>query len=67
LVLSAGVVFLLVNIYFIGVFIAMAATAAVLSTYANKAFGCVTGDILGATSELNRMISLLVLLVTMSY
>lgn len=67
LVLSAVVVFLLVNIYFICVFIAMIITAAILSTYANKAFGCVTGDILGATNEINRMISLLVLLAIMSY
>jgi adenosylcobinamide-GDP ribazoletransferase len=66
LVLCAVVVFLLVNIYFIYVFIAMVVTAAILSTYANKAFGCVTGDILGATNEINRMISLLVLLATVS-
>ena len=64
MVLSAVVVFLLVDISFIYVFIAMVVTAAILSTYANKAFGCVTGDVLGATNEISRMISLLVLLAT---
>lgn len=65
-VLCAVVAFLLVGIYFIYVFIAMVATVAIVSTYANKAFGCVTGDMLGATNEINRMISLLVLLATVS-
>jgi adenosylcobinamide-GDP ribazoletransferase len=65
-VLCAVVVFLLVDIYFIYVVIAMVVTAAILSAYANKAFGCVTGDALGATNEINRMISLLVLLAAMS-
>jgi adenosylcobinamide-GDP ribazoletransferase len=64
--LSAAIVFLLIGISFIYVFIAMVVTVAILSTYANKAFGCVTGDVLGATNEINRMISLLVLLATMS-
>jgi adenosylcobinamide-GDP ribazoletransferase len=65
-VLSAVMVFLLVDISFIYVFIAIIVTAAILSTYANKAFGCVTGDVLGATNEISRMISLLVLLAAMS-
>jgi adenosylcobinamide-GDP ribazoletransferase len=65
-VLSAVVIFLLVDIAVIYVFIAMAVTVAILSTYANKAFDCVTGDVLGATNEINRMISLLVLLAIMS-
>ena len=65
--LSAGVVFLLVlSVSFIYVFVAMAVTAAILSAYANKSFGCVTGDVLGAANEISRMISLLVLLATMS-
>jgi len=70
LALSAAIVFLLIGISFIFafvyVFIAMAVAAVILSNYANKAFGCVTGDVLGATNEINRMISLLVLLATMS-
>jgi adenosylcobinamide-GDP ribazoletransferase len=65
-VLSAVMVFLLVDISFIYVFIAMAVAVAIMSTYANKAFGCVTGDVLGATNEISRMISLLVLLAAMS-
>ena len=64
--LSAALVFLLVGISLIPVFIAMVVTVVILRTYANKAFGCVTGDILGATNEINRMISLLVLLATVS-
>ena len=66
MVLSAVMVFLLIDVSFIYVFIAMIVTAAILSTYANKAFGCVTGDVLGATNEISRMISLLVLLAAMS-
>jgi len=65
-VLSAVVILLLVDISFIYIFIAMVVTGAILAAYANKAFGCVTGDVLGATNEINRMISLLVLLATMS-
>lgn len=64
--LSAAPVFLLVGISLIYVFIVMAITAAILSSYANKNLEGVTGDVLGATNEINRMISLLVLLATVS-
>ena len=66
LVFFVVMVFLLVGIYFIFAFIAMVVTAAILSSYANKAFGGVSGDVLGATNEISRMVSLLVLLATMS-
>lgn len=64
--LSAALVFLLVGISLIHIFIVMAITAAILSSYANKNLEGVTGDVLGATNEINRMISLLVLLATVS-
>jgi adenosylcobinamide-GDP ribazoletransferase len=64
--LSAVMAFLLVNIYSIFVFIVVAIAAAIISIYANKAFGSVTGDVLGATNEINRMISLLILLATIN-
>lgn len=62
LALSATIVFLLIGIFFTYIFVAMAVIVAILSFYVNKAFGCVTGDILGATNEVNRMISLLFLI-----
>ena len=64
--LSAIIAILLIGFNFIYLFIAMAVTVAIFTAYANKAFDCVTGDILGATNEINRMISLIVLLATMS-
>jgi len=64
--ISAAIIFLLCGFFFIWVFVAMVVTVAVLRTYAYKAFGCVTGDMLGATNEINRIISLLVLLATVS-
>jgi len=60
--LSAAVVFLLAGFSFIYVFVAMAITVAILSSYANKNFEGVTGDVLGASNEIIRMISLLVML-----
>jgi adenosylcobinamide-GDP ribazoletransferase len=63
LAVSATIVFLLIGIYFIFLFVAMTLTVAILSVYANRAFGCVTGDVLGATNEISRMIFLLILLV----
>ena len=64
--LSAAIVFLLIGISVIYLFIALVVTVAILSIYVNKAFGCVTGDVLGATNEIIRMISLLVLLLKVS-
>ena len=64
--MSAAIISLLSCISFTWVFVAMVVTVAILRTYAYKDFGCVTGDILGATNEINRMISLLVPLATVS-
>ena len=66
LVLSAVMVFLLLldfSIFtFVGVMIAAAMSATLLAAYANKALGAVTGDVLGASNELVRMVVLLVAL-----
>lgn len=64
LILSAVVIFLLVGEMSLYVLISMAVAVIVLKSYANRVFGCVTGDILGASNEINRAISLLVLLAT---
>ena len=61
-ILSAAIVFLLVGISFMFVFVAMEIAVVILSFYANKTLGGVTGDVMGATNEINRMISLLVVL-----
>jgi adenosylcobinamide-GDP ribazoletransferase len=66
LVLTLVMVFLLlysVSIFaFIGVIVVALLSAAFLASYANRAFGAVTGDVLGAANELIRMVSLLVVL-----
>jgi adenosylcobinamide-GDP ribazoletransferase len=65
-VLSAVMVFLLLYNFsiftFIGVLVAALLSAALLAAYANRDFGAVTGDVLGAANELIRMVSLLVVL-----
>jgi adenosylcobinamide-GDP ribazoletransferase len=65
-ILSAAIVFLLVGVSFVLVFAAMAIAVAILSSYANKTLECVTGDVMGATNEINRLISLLVVLAVVS-
>ena len=61
-VLSAVIVFLLVGISVMFVFVAMEIVVVALSVYANETLGFVTGDIMGATNEINRMVALLVVL-----
>ncbi len=61
-ILSAAICFLLVGAFFVFVFVAVEIAVVTLSFYANKTLGCVTGDVMGATNEINRMISLLVVL-----
>ncbi len=62
IVLVAAVGLFLVGAFFVFVFIAMEVAVVVVSYYANKTLGCVTGDVMGATNEINRMIALLVVL-----
>jgi adenosylcobinamide-GDP ribazoletransferase len=61
-ILSAVIVFLLVGISVFFIFVAMEAAVVTVSYYANKTLGCVTGDVMGATNEINRMIAILVIL-----
>jgi cobalamin synthase len=53
--------FVLVGVGFVWVFVAMAVAVAVFGSYANKTLGCVTGDVMGATNEINRMIALVMM------
>ena len=62
LLLCAVVGFVLVGVSFVWVLAVMAVAVVVLTSYANKTFECVTGDVMGATNEINRMIALLVVL-----
>ena len=64
--LSGLISFLLVGISFVYVFIVMALITEILTIYANKVLGGVSGDVLGATNEINRLISLLTWLACLS-
>jgi len=66
LLLCAVVGFVLVGFSFVFVLAAMAVAVAVLDSYANKTLGCVTGDVLGATNEINRMIALVMMVAVMA-
>jgi adenosylcobinamide-GDP ribazoletransferase len=66
LLLCAVVGFVLVGFSFVWVLAAMAVAVAVLGSYANKTLGCVTGDVMGATNEINRMIALLMMVAVMA-
>jgi adenosylcobinamide-GDP ribazoletransferase len=61
-VLCATVGFVLFGIRFLFVLAAMGATVAVLTAYSNKHLESVTGDVMGATNEINRMIALIVMI-----
>jgi adenosylcobinamide-GDP ribazoletransferase len=65
-ILSAAIVFFLVGINFVFVFVAMEIAVVALSFYADKTLGCITGDVMGATNEINRMLALLVVLAVVS-
>jgi cobalamin synthase len=64
--LCAVLGFVLVGVWFIFVLAAMGATVAILTTYSNKTLESVTGDVMGATNEINRMIALIVMLAVIS-
>ena len=64
-ILSAVIVFLLVGISVFFVFVATEATVVTISSYSKKTLGCVTGDVMGATNEINRMVAILVVLAAM--
>lgn len=62
LLLSAMVGFILYGFSFIWVLAAMTIAVAVLTYYANKTLECVTGDVMGATNEINRLIAVIIIL-----
>lgn len=62
LLLSAMVGFVLFGFSFIWVLAAMTITVVVITYYANKTLECVTGDVMGATNEINRLITILMIL-----
>ena len=64
-VLCAVVGFVLVGVSFVWVLAAMAIAVVVLTSYSNNTLKCVTGDVLGATNEINRMIALIMMLAAM--
>ena len=61
-VLCAVVGFVLVGIWFLFVLAAMGVTVAVLTDFSNKTLESVTGDVMGATNELNRLVALIVMI-----
>ena len=61
-VLCAAVGFILVGIWFLFVLAAMGVTVAVLTDFSNKTLESVTGDVMGATNELNRLVALIVMI-----
>ncbi len=65
LALCAVVGFVLVGVWFVFVLAAMGVAVAVLTSYANKTLESVTGDVMGATNEINRMIALIMILAIM--
>ena len=64
-VLCSVVGFVLLGVGFVWVLVGMAVVVAVMTSYSNKTLNCVTGDVMGATNEINRMIALIVMLAVM--
>ena len=65
-ILCAAVGIILIGIWFIFVLAAMGVAVAVLTSYSNKQLESVTGDVMGATNELNRMIALIMLIAVLA-
>ncbi len=65
LLLCAVVGFVLIGFSFIWVLATMAVAVVVLVSYSNKTLECVTGDVMGATNEINRVIALIMMLAVM--
>jgi adenosylcobinamide-GDP ribazoletransferase len=66
LLLSAVVGFFLVGISFAFVLVVMGMVVAILTIHSNKTLESVTGDVMGATNEINRMVALLMILAALS-
>ena len=65
LVLCVVIGLVLVGVWFVFVFAAMLVAVALLTYYSNKTLESVTGDVMGATNEINRLIALVVMLAVM--
>jgi adenosylcobinamide-GDP ribazoletransferase len=65
LVLCAVIGLVLLGIWFVFVFAAMLVAVALVTHYSNKTLESVTGDVMGATNEINRMIALIIMLAVM--
>lgn len=63
LIISAIIGFLLFDVSVIWILLAMGITVLVLKSYSNSTLEGITGDVLGATNEINRMIALLMILI----
>jgi adenosylcobinamide-GDP ribazoletransferase len=66
LLLCMVVGLVLMGFAFVWVLAPMAVTVAVFGSYANKTLKCVTGDVMGATNEINRMIALIIMVAVMA-
>jgi adenosylcobinamide-GDP ribazoletransferase len=66
LLLCSVVGLVLVGGWFVFVFAAMGVAVGVLTSYSNRALESVTGDVMGATNEINRMIALIMILAAMT-
>ena len=64
-ILCSVVGFALLGVCFAWVLAGMAVAVAVMTSYSNKTLKCVTGDVMGATNEINRMIALVIMLAVM--
>jgi len=66
LLLCAVVGLLLVGVCFVFVLVAMGVAVAVLTIHSNRTLESVTGDVMGATNEINRMIALIMILAVLN-
>jgi adenosylcobinamide-GDP ribazoletransferase len=66
LALCSLVGFVFVGVWFAAVLAAMGIAVAVLTHHSNTTLESVTGDVMGATNELNRVIALLMILAVMA-
>jgi adenosylcobinamide-GDP ribazoletransferase len=66
LIICASVGFVFVGIRFIIVLASMVIAVVVLTQYSNKTLESVTGDVMGANNEINRMIALIIIIAIMS-
>ncbi len=67
LIINSIIGYFILGISGVCAIIAAVATGLYLSHMADKTFGCVTGDIMGASNEIARVVSLIVLLITFNF